>query len=211
MGSFLTCQVLFETKTLAVQSKAIQSCQLLLSGPTFAKEHSCSAMQKAKTGIWQKCNCQAKDQAIQALAGMFCLDINAWRQRSSKSTTKGWSMSACLCGAAAQSQNVLQQQMKAASAAASQYKQQAQETGRDFDSFKQQVCVHGTSNSHSFVRIDKTACLVVATQACLAFKALTLTCCDCKAGVPAQGDNTGRQPACKSGQHTVVTWGQHQL
>ncbi|KAL0024312.1 hypothetical protein WJX79_006938 [Trebouxia sp. C0005] len=39
---------------------------------------------------------------------------------------------------AAQSQSVLQQQMEAASAAASQYKQQAQETGR-LDSFKQQV------------------------------------------------------------------------
>ncbi|KAA6416949.1 MAG: hypothetical protein FRX49_13090 [Trebouxia sp. A1-2] len=39
---------------------------------------------------------------------------------------------------AAQSQSVLQQQMEAASAAASQYKQQAQGTGR-LDSFKQQV------------------------------------------------------------------------
>ena len=75
--------------------------------------------------------------------------------------------------------------MKAASAAASQYKHQAQETGRDFDSFKQQVCLHGPSNSHSFAYIDKSACLFVATQACLAFKALTLTCCDCNTGVPA--------------------------
>ncbi len=62
-----------------------------------------------------------------------------------------------LCGTAAQSQNALQQQMKAASAAASQYKQQAQETGRDFDSFKQQVCVYGTSDSHSCMCIEETA------------------------------------------------------
>ncbi|DBA79944.1 TPA: hypothetical protein ACH3X1_008149 [Trebouxia sp. C0004] len=40
---------------------------------------------------------------------------------------------------AAQSQNALQQQVKAASAAASQYKQQAQEREHGFGSFKQQV------------------------------------------------------------------------
>lgn len=113
-----------------------------------------------------------------------------------------------LCGAAAQSQSVLQQQMEAASAAASQYKQQAQETGR-LDSFKQQVCVYNTSSSHLFAGTDKAACLFVATQACLAFKTCTLTCCNYKAGVPAQGDITGGQPARKPGQHTIVTWGQH--
>ena len=101
--------------------------------------------------------------------------------------------------------------MKAASAAAGQYKQQAQETGRDFDSFKQQVCVYGTSDSHSCMRVDETALSVCCHPSMPCFGHPDTYMLNAKAGVSAPGDDTGGQPACMPGQHAVITWGQHQL